>query len=153
MRNNLPKEYRPYNHLIFCSNNLINVQIPFEIDEHIPLLIGRNRQPQIWLNAPSSQSEIKWIPLIRQNRSLHKAVIVKRLNKEVIIKINNIQIIKVLQLNDDLAKVVQLDLRPIGLNIFGDETRLVVGNNQLVSNTFTDVYIMIKIGQKYTNNK
>ncbi|OQX52698.1 MAG: hypothetical protein B5M53_08020 [Candidatus Cloacimonas sp. 4484_209] len=61
--------------------------------------------------------------------------------------INNIQTIKVLQLSDDLARVIQLDLRPIGLTIFGDETRLVIGSNQLVSNTFTDVYIMIKIGK------
>ncbi|OQX52697.1 MAG: hypothetical protein B5M53_08015 [Candidatus Cloacimonas sp. 4484_209] len=84
-RIHLSREHKPFDYLILCSNILVNVQIPFEIDGNVPLLIGRNEPLQIWLSAPSSQSEIKWIPLVRQNRSLHKAVVVKILKKRLLL--------------------------------------------------------------------
>ncbi|HEC68514.1 MAG TPA: hypothetical protein ENI35_06905 [Candidatus Desulfofervidus auxilii] len=147
-RIHLPKEYKPFDHLILCSNILINVQIPFEVDGNVPLLIGRNELPQIWLNAPSQKPRLEWIPIVRQNRSLHNEVKIIKDENELIVKINTIEVLRVLKNSANSANVVQLDLRPIGLNIYGDESHLVVGTNQLVSNTFQNAYVMIGIGNK-----
>ena len=148
----LPKEYKPFDHLTLCSNILINVQVPFEVDGHIPLLIGRNELPKIWLNAPSPKPGFEWTPLVRQNRSLHKAVKLIKSKNEIIIKVNTIKILRVSKISDNSASVVQMDLRPIGLNIYGDESHLVVGTHQLVSNTFQNVYVMIGIGKEPSSN-
>jgi len=56
------------------------------------------------------------------------------------------------KISDNSASVVQMDLRPIGLNIYGDESHLVVGTHQLVSNTFQNVYVMIGIGKEPSSN-
>ncbi len=147
-RIHLPKEYKPFDHLILCSNILINVQIPFEVGGNVPLLIGRNELPQVWLNAPSQKPRLEWIPIVRQNRSLHKQVKIIKDGNELFVKINTIDVLRVLKISANSANVVQLDLRPIGLNIYGDESHLVVGTNQLASNTFQNAYVMIGIGKK-----
>ena len=149
----LPKEYKPFDQLTLCSNTLINVPVPFEVDGYIPLLIGRNELPKIWLNAPPPKSGTEWIPLVRQNRSLHKAVKLIKQENGIIIKINTIEILRVLKVSNSSANVVQMDLRPIGLNIYGDESHLVVGTHQLASNTFQNVYVMIGIGKESSSNK
>ena len=148
----LPKEYKPFDQLALCGNTLINVPVPFEVDGYIPLLIGRNQLPKIWLNAPSPKPGLEWTPLVRQNRSLHKAVRLIEQENEIIIKINSIEILRVLKISNNSANVVQMDLRPIGLNIYGDKSHLVVGTHQLASNTFQNVYVMIGIGKEPGSN-
>jgi len=147
-RIHLPKEYKPFDYLILCSNKLVNVQIPFEIDGNVPLLIGRNELARIWLNAPSQKPRMQWMPIVRQNRSLHKAVRLIKDENKLIVKISAMEVLRLLKLSANSANVVQLDLRPIGLNIYGDESHLVVGTNQLASNTFQNTYVMIRIGNK-----
>ena len=149
----LPKEYKPFDELDLCGNTLINVPVPFEVDGYVPLLIGRNDIPRVWLNAPPPKSGTGWIPLVRQNRSLHRSVKAIEQENVVIIKINAMEILRVIKLSNSSANVVQMDLRPIGLNIHGDESHLVVGTHVLVSNTFQNVHVMIGIGKKLNSGR
>lgn len=66
-RIDLPKPYTPFHEMVLCSNRLIDVQIPFEVDGGIPLLIGQAQDPLIWLNARPASPGQPWQPVVRQN--------------------------------------------------------------------------------------
>jgi hypothetical protein len=147
----LPKNYKPARKLTLCGNTLIDVNIPFEVDGGIPLLIGTNGEPQIWLNARPSSHGKPWPPIIRQNRSMHKAAEIRGVGTDnIIINVQGTKVLTLEKHEPDTLKITELDLRPIGLNIYGDRSKLVVGTNQLVSNTFENLNVMIGIGR---NNK
>jgi hypothetical protein len=148
----LPKDYKPFPKLIICGNTLINVQIPFEIDGETPLLIGDNGAPKIWLSAPASPPAKMWHQIVRTNRSLHEAVkVIGAGTQEISVTVSNRTILNLSKRPDGISEVTELDLRPIGLNIFGNINKLMVGTNQLVNNTFQNVRIMVGIGEKRKN--
>ena len=45
-------------------------------------------------------------------------------------------LLRVEKLSDQKAEVIEMDFRPIGLNIYGDKNGLHVGTNLLAGNTF-----------------
>ena len=151
----LPKDYNPFPKIIICGNTLINVEIPFEVEGKIPFLVGNDGKPKIWLNIPSAQSGMLQ-PLIRANRSLHKAVNVKGDGTDKLsVSVNGKNIINLTKTSDGIPEVDQLDLRPIGLNIFGNSSTLNIGGHKLSGNTFENVRVMIGIGnnkEKSSNN-
>ena len=145
----LPNNYKPFPKMILCGNTLIDVKIPFEVEGGVPLLIGSNDEPQIWLNARPPKRDMQWYPIVRKNRSLHESAKIKGLGTEIIsVEIQEKTVIRLEQKQPDTIEVVDLDLRPLGLNIYGDKSKLMVGSSQLISNTFNNVYVMIGIGEK-----
>lgn len=145
----VPKNYEPMHKLVLCGNTLINVNIPFEAEGGIPLLIGANGDPQIWLNARPPKPGMPWSPIIRQNRTLHPAAKLIGLGTGSIeVEIQGTRVLVLAKQPDGTFEVIRLDLRPLGLNIHGDSTKLMVGTNQLVSNTFQNVNVMVGIGTR-----
>lgn len=143
----VPKNYKPMHKLILCGNTLIDVNIPFEVDGGIPLLIGANGEPQIWLNARPPSPGMPWVPVIRQNRSMHKAAQIQGVGSDtVIVEIQGTKVLVLQKRQPDTFEVTELDLRPVGLNIYGDRSKLMIGTNQLVSNMFQNVNVMVGIG-------
>ncbi len=132
----VPSEYIPIGTYNFCSNKITNVK--YLIDDHgfKPLLIGSGKTPRIWLYARASENE--YVQLIDDNKSLVE-------NFEITINIENktIQVIagkniikSILKLNfKQVIEVIQLDLRLVGLNIYGDANQLNVGGNKLIKNS------------------
>lgn len=150
----LPKEYEPYDELIVCSNTLINGLILFEVEGHVPLLVGKGEIPHIWLDALIKPTGREWISLIENNR----IVVESRFRNDVLeisisreegllkIWVGKFPILLVKSDSPTKANIKQLDLRPIGLNIYGSEEGLQMGDDRLNKNSFENVRTMVKIG-------
>ena len=144
----LPKDYNPFPKLIICGNTLINVKIPFEVEGQIPLLIGNNETPKIWLSVPEPPPAKKWHQIVRTNRALHKdARVIGVDTAEISVWVINKKVLSLTKREDGVPEVTELDLRPLGLNIFGDTTKLMIGTNKLINNTFKNVRVMIGVGK------
>lgn len=141
----LPSDYIPFNELTICSNKLVNGRMPFSIKGQAPLLIGSGEIPRIWLNLPPTESTAAWKPLVQANTSLSQTIKVKADRKHIDVNIEKSPIVKVVIHSDRSAEIEQLDLRPLGLNIYGDKSSLFVGGSELRYNTFQNVDSMVGI--------
>jgi hypothetical protein len=143
----LPEDYQPVDTLILCSNILVNVRIPFEVEGGVPILVGKNGRPQVWLYARPPSPEMPWLPVVRQNHSLHKKVCVHEMGKSAItVVIQGVTVLAVEKREVNRVEVVELDLRPFGLTIYGDNTKLMIGSHTFAKNTFTNLEVMLRIG-------
>ncbi len=151
----LPKEYIPFGEIIICGNRFIDGKIPISSERdgksHEILLIGKGVLPQIWLAVPilpSSQSNYarpKWRYIVERNKTRMKNVEIKSRPNTLILSLGISIILEVNKLTDNIAEVSWLDLRLLGINIYGDKNVLNVGTNQLINNTFEKVHTMLAI--------
>lgn len=146
--NKIPDDFSPFKELIICSNHFINGQFPIIFGENIPLLIGKGILPLIWLYIPITKKES--IPLVERNTSLNKNIILELSKDESSVKIieSNIKELTILfikKLDDELAEINEINLRPIGLDIIGDKNHLKVGTMHLTNNRFSNLKTMIKL--------
>lgn len=106
----LPKSYRPYHKIIICGNMLVGVMIPFEINGNVPILIGTNRKPKVWLYAPAGEPDSLWQPVVKANRSLHTAILVKGVGtKTLSIVVGDVKVLKLIDQADGTPEVTHLD--------------------------------------------
>lgn len=145
----LPKDYLPFEELEICSNQLINGKIPIEVHKNAILLIGRGKQPAIWLSGLVTNEGKQFQEIVEKNHSLNKSVDVKVSpeNNSTIVKVGEITIIEATKVLEQKAIVSKMDLRPLGLNIYGDSNGLLVATNKLIGNIFTNVHTMVGIGK------
>lgn len=142
----LPTKYVPFSEINICSNRFVNGKVLFVVNEHIPILIGYGKAPRIWVNIPADLTGENWQPLVRDNRSLHAKVEVKVSGNVVEVITPTGNVLRVMKENKNLAKVGSIDLRPFGIDIYGNEEMLTVLENYFSENLFTNVSTMIKIG-------
>lgn len=142
----LPKEYSPFDKLEICSN-LFKGTIPIKAYEHAVVLIGRGAQPLIWLSGLVTKKGKEFKELVKKNHSLNEAVkvIISTKNNSIVVKVANIVILEVTKVSEEKAIMSKIDLRPIGLNIYGDVNRLMVGTNSFIHNTIT-AQTMVNVG-------
>jgi hypothetical protein len=145
----LPKNYIPYDELNLCGNSLINVKIPFLIGESPLLLIGKNTTPLIWLSAQTSPGSHEWKYIVEENRSLNPAVYVdiQDINRTVYVKVSNIVIVKVAAQSATKAMIEVLDMRPIGLNVYGDSSGLSLATNKFTGNSMMNSQVAFALGK------
>lgn len=146
----LPKNYIPYDELHLCGNTLKNVRIPFLIGETPVLLIGKNTVPQVWLSAQTSPGSHEWKYIVEENRSLNPAVYVDAQgeNRTVYVRVSNIVIIKVAAHSPTKAVIEVLDLRPIGLNVYGDSSGLSLATNKYAGNSMMNSQVAFALGNR-----
>ena len=149
----LPTQYRPFKEIDIGTNRLIDGQVLFSINENAPVLIGVNGIPRVWLSIPADPKGEYWQLLVRDNKSLHPMVTVKTEGDTVIVDTPDGVVLQVRKESDTLAKVTQINLRPFGINIYGNEGSLTVMNNNLTGNRFVGAKVMVGIGggQKMPN--
>jgi hypothetical protein len=142
----LPAEYIPFSELIVCSNKLVNVSAIISIGVGIPMLIGQGQRPLLWIEMPTKESGFQ--PLIQANRSLHPLIKVMETEANAVaVYAKDVLIIKAISLTETKGDISRLDLRPLGLDIYGDENYLQIGKTQLKNNTFENLKIMVSIAQ------
>ncbi len=141
----LPEEYIPFKGLIVCGNQFIRGVVTIRMKSKIPFLIGKGNVPLIWLNAPLTKDGHNWKEVIVKNESLNKKIEVMISKDTVSIMTNDktFTVIKVNKLSDDLAEIIDLDLSPLGLNIYGDKSGLHIGMHSVSNNIFEAVHTMI----------
>lgn len=146
---NIPTTYAPYEELVLCSNRFIRGQIPIQINLYPILLIGKGETPKVWISAPLNDKATQWRYVVEESKPLTPQLSLETPNiHSLIIRAGEITMLKVDQTSQAKAQVTSLDLRPIGLNIYGDSSALHVSGHTLAENTFTDVVIMISLGKE-----
>lgn len=143
---NLPQTYQPYQQLTLCSNRLEGGGHLIKIGDFLPLLIGKGPTPQIWLQAPSDASGKKFAVLINASVPTHPAMSVSTENGALVIYAAGKLVLRVRQQSEDQAEVEELDLRPLGFNIFGDRKSLNAGGVHMSSNSFVGVGTLLAFG-------
>ncbi|MBS3667067.1 hypothetical protein [Vreelandella boliviensis] len=145
-KNSLPKSYQPYEKLTVCSNTLVGGGHVAAVGEILPLIIGTGEKPQIWLQAINNVEDTEFISIVENSVSKHPAVDVIELSGVVTVKIQGIIVLSVMSSSENSAVVNSMDLRPIGLNIFGDMHALKVGGSTFSGNTMSGGGVLIGLG-------
>jgi hypothetical protein len=134
-KDNLPPTYQPYQQLTLCSNRLIGGGHLIQTGNSFPLLIGKGPTPQIWLQAPTDPAGKAFAPLVSASVATHPAVSVSTEGGALVVYAGGQLVLRVRQISDQQAEVDELDLRPIGFNIFGNKTHLNAGGMNMSGNT------------------
>ncbi len=132
----LPNEFVEFEELSFCSNILQNCKIPIAIDDRPIVLVGKGDQPQIWLWGVVDQKTKELFQIVSSNsvRIFTAPIKVKSENDSTCVKLNDTIIIKAVKLSDEKATIEQIDMRPLGFNIYGNSSTLNVGTKVMVGN-------------------
>lgn len=145
-RNSLPTNYQPYDKLTICSNTLLGGGHVIAVGEILPIVIGKGTKPQIWLQAMSAPNSKEFVSIIESSVSKHPAVEVIEMDGSIIINIQGIKVLVVKANSDNSALVSQLDLRPIGLNVYGNQSSLTAGGSTFSGNTMSGGAVLIGFG-------
>lgn len=146
---NIPKEYEPYEELEFLSNRAKNYRLLIKAGGFSPILIGKGEHPLVWIAQRDQKDPEKWVYVIYANKSFHPEINVKVKKKKVEIelklKLEQTIMVSLEEVSSKKAKLLKLDLRPIGLNIYGDESKMMIGTHTLEGNVFENVSNVIAI--------
>lgn len=143
----IPSEYQPFEKLSICSNVIIGAGAIIKIGEIEPILVGKGlKLPAIWLRARVNKNN--WISVVERSVSKSPQIQIENdiITNTTTIKTNNIIIVKAQQYHSECI-ITNLDLRPLGLNIFGDNNLLKVGNGEFRGNTMQGVGAFIGINE------
>lgn len=140
-----PSNYQIIPELNVCSNKIINGGYVIGIGDFPPLIIGAGKSPMVWLYARSDKSN--WVPLVYENLSHNSQILVVEDSetRTTTIRTEKGVIFNAVMQNDYVCLVTQLDLRSTGLDIYGDQDKLQVGNSTFAGNSFKGSKFMIGI--------
>lgn len=145
-RTTLPSTYKPYQKLTVCSNVLIGGGHLLVLGEVLPLLVGSGEGPTIWLQAPTDKSGKRYVPLVTASVASHPAVGVVGNKDGLTVSVGGVPVIHIRQVDQDSAEIDLLDLRPVGLNIYGNASALTAGGATFSQNTFSGGGTLIAFG-------
>ncbi|RBO82381.1 hypothetical protein [Marinomonas aquiplantarum] len=145
-RNNLPSSYQPYEKLTICSNSLIGGGHLVELAGALPLIIGYGEKPQVWLQAFSNPEKMEFVSVVENSVSKFPAVEVKEIEGSIIITIQGKQVLKVRNVSNREAVVENMDLRPIGLNLYGDANNMNMPNGSFSGNSMSGGGVLLGFG-------
>lgn len=141
-------DFENYDQIIFCSNYIKNYVsiIKQSINDFEPLMIKKDKdgKPLVFLYYYDNNKKEK-IEIINGDRSLIHSVIFDRSETGCFISYNNITILEAVKNEQSIIEVITLDLRPIGLNIFGDSTTLNMGGNSISRSSMSNIGTVIGI--------
>ena len=145
-KNSLPKSYVPYDSLTVCSNSLFGGGYIVSIGDVLPIIIGRGDKPMIWLQALTKPEPKEFFMIVEGSISKDAAVKVYEENNVLKVSVSGTIVLSVRATADNSAKVDELDLRPLGLNLHGDSSRLMVGASKFSGNSMSGGGILIGFG-------
>ncbi|MDN2483769.1 hypothetical protein [Vibrio agarivorans] len=141
-------DFENYNELIFCSNYLRNYKsiIKQASNDFEPLIIkkGDDEKPLVFLRSYDNKKS-ESIDIINGSISVVESVKFFRSITGCFVGYNDITILEIVKNEDNIMEVISLDLRPIGLNIFGDSTSLNMGGNTMSRSSMSNVGSFIGI--------
>jgi hypothetical protein len=145
-----PAGYGPYDSVTLCGNRLHAVGVLFQIGNRQPLWIGRSAQskhPQVWLWALLADGS--WVEVVTANGIVRPSVapgasinvIRDGSSARTIVLAGAVILVDAIGSADGHSlDVPTIDLRPLGLNIFGSTREgLSFGGTRYASNTFVNV--------------
>lgn len=148
---NKPESFSPYEKITICSNTFTGGGNLVAVGELLPLLIGKGETPQIWLMALADAEKNRFIPIVEKSISKHHAVKVYEESGVINVSVGGNNVLSVRRVSDDEAIVTELDLRPLGLNIHGNEDKLYVGNSSFKNSGMAGSGTLIGFGAPNSN--
>ena len=145
-RNNLPSSYQAYKKLTICSNSLIGGGHVVELAGALPLIIGNGEKPQIWLQAISNSKNMEFVSVVENSVSKFPAVEVKEIDGALVITIEGKQILRMRNISENEVVVDSMDLRPIGLNLYGDAKNMNIPNGSFSGNSMSGGGVLLGLG-------
>lgn len=143
---NLPKHFKPYQSLSFCSNTISGGGHIFAMGTVLPLLIGVGPTPRVWLQAVATPGGKDFVTVVDDSKPTHPALNVKVDGRKVVVSVQGVAVLTV-EAKDDLSAVVSVvDFRPLGLNVFGNFSGLNLGGMQFSNNTLSGVGVAFGLG-------
>ena len=145
----LPTEYRPFRELNLCSNLLVNVGVPVAANGQPLLLVGRGTAaPLIWLAARASPDSKLWVFVVEGGQPLRPLIVVNtdQTAGAVTVHVGGTLVIKARKVSEEVAAVDDLDLRPLGLGVYGSTTELHIGGMTVERNRFESLGVAFAIG-------
>lgn len=134
---NKPNGFIPYKELNIGGNIIRGGGSLISLSGNLPIIIGSGDIPKIWIKQIlNNKGNISQVELVKASVSLHPAIQVMGEGRNVEIYASNQLILKTENNNRDKVDITYLDLRPIGLNIFGDKVSVNAGGMTLKGNTF-----------------
>lgn len=143
----IPQNYIGFKHLIFCSNTLRDVRVPIRVNGFPVLLIGGNGKLATWLAAPLNKEATQWRYIVEGDVVAHPGISLVVYEKLLSVTYLTTDLLRVERISEEKAIVRQVDLRPLGLSIYGNDTELHVAGATLSNNSFASVDTMIGIGR------
>jgi hypothetical protein len=129
--NSLPAGFTVCDQIVLCSNTILGGSQLFLLGNTPPLLVGAGGQaPRIWLQAISDPDTKSFIPIVQDSRSI----------------VGDYTVLKAVSLGESSVTVNEIDLRPLGLNVYGDHSGLKLGGMQLSNNTMSGVGVAFSLG-------
>lgn len=145
-KNSLPSSYVPYASLIVCSNSLLGGGHIVSIGDVLPIIIGKGEKPMVWLQALTKPESKEFVTIVEGSISKYPAVKIYEENFVLKVSISGTMVLSVRSTADDSADVDELDLRPLGLNLHGDSSMLMVGASKFSGNSMSGGGILIGVG-------
>ncbi|MBI3546705.1 MAG: hypothetical protein HY081_08980 [Gammaproteobacteria bacterium] len=100
----------------------------------------------IWLQALTKPESKEFVTIVEGSISKHPAVKIYEENNFLKVSVSGTMVLTVRATADDSAKVDELDLRPLGLNLHGDSSTLMVGTSKFSGNSMSGGGILIGFG-------
>lgn len=142
-KTNLPSSYIPYQKLAFCSNVLEGGGNLIEVAGTIPILVGRGDPPLVWLSA---KQDAKVVTIVEASRAKYSSVTAANIFGGTVVMSKGVVLLSARQISEVEAEVTEIDLRPLGLNVYGDKNGLHVGGMEFTGNHFSGGGTMLGIG-------
>lgn len=134
-----------YEKLTVCSNLLINTVHIFQNQNGWrPLVIRKGEVPRVWLSAQvENDNELPTpIELISDSVSLNDEFFIDKSEYGFQITYQNKVIVKAGNHMNSSLEIIDIDLRPIGINIYGDNNSLKMGGISMSQNTSKNSTVM-----------
>ncbi len=141
---NLPNSYVPYKILNICSNSIKDGGHVLAVGEVLPLVIGKGEKPMIWMQALADSKLKTFVTIVEASVPIHPAVRVYEKSGQLIVAVMETIVLSIENSDTDSAKIIILDLRPLGLNLHGNESVLFVGTSQLSNNSMIGTGTLVK---------
>ena len=151
LTDNLPPDYVPFERLILCGNTLINCRVPIKMKGQPPFLVGKGQRlaPWVWLSMPTNKDIEGWIELVERNISTNRRIVVTSPSENSVViatTADPIQpVLAATRDSEEQATIHKLDLRHVGLRVYGDKNGLVLATNTFIGNTFENADTMLSI--------
>ena len=141
------KEFEIYKDLTICSNLLINTNHIFGgSDDWYPLVIRKGDTPKVWLSAKDQNQKIIQLVENSEKTTQIDEFDFKLSTYGFRVTYRNVIIVEAGNHTNESLEVIKLDLRPLGLNIFGDNKSMSIGDNTMSRNTSSNGNVMFGIG-------
>lgn len=136
--------YEPFDEMEVCSNLLLKMRSLFTFDGIDPVLIGKGEKPLIWL-AVRKNNTLTWRYIVQGNRVLNDRISLDiTCENKTRILVENTILIEAEKVTENRVRITNIDLRPLGLNVYCQDNQLNVGAMHFRDSEFENSVLMIE---------